>query len=448
MPNDVVKLSVTLPIIKNEDDLWDCEIKVNKAILELKRHGGGPVHINLPTIYSLSFDVRELPKFRVINRITATSVFPDLPKGKKAIFIGAHAVMSREQTDVIDRFCASNDAVVFCDHTSGYKGVYRVLYSLAGCQEDFDFAETRPEVLIHIGEISGDYYTQNVMGKEVWRVNEDGEIRDTFRKLRYVFETSEQEFFEHYAKNDGLNSSDYLATCKHQLSELYKKIPELPFSNIWIASQMAHQLPESSIIHFGILNSLRSWNFFALPQSVNSSSNVGGFGIDGCISALIGASLANKERLFFGVMGDLAFFYDLNVLGNRHVGCNVRVLLVNNGKGTEFKNSDHIAAQFEAAADKYIAAAGHYGNKSPVLVKHYAQDLGFEYLSAGNKQEFEDVCKRFLTAKITTKPMLFEVFTDSRDESEALEMVRNVSGDVKRKVKRVAKTILKTMLGK
>ncbi|MEX6209539.1 thiamine pyrophosphate-binding protein [Providencia huaxiensis] len=39
--NDIANLSVNLPVIKDEEDFWDCEIKVNQAILELTRRGGG-----------------------------------------------------------------------------------------------------------------------------------------------------------------------------------------------------------------------------------------------------------------------------------------------------------------------------------------------------------------------------------------------------------------------
>ena len=138
------------------------------------------------------------------------------------------------------------------------------------------------------------------------------------------------------------------------------------------------------------------------------------------MSSLIGASLANPEKLYFGVLGDLAFFYDMNVMGNHHVGRNVRIMLVNNGRGTEFRNYNHMANMFGADADAYMAAAGHYGNKSKDLVKHYAEDLGFEYMSASSKDEFNSVYQRFVTADMTDKPMLFEVFTDSRDESDAL----------------------------
>jgi 2-succinyl-5-enolpyruvyl-6-hydroxy-3-cyclohexene-1-carboxylate synthase len=442
MQKDVAKLSVTLPIVKDEDDLWDCEIKVNQAILELKRHGGGPVHINLPTTYSLSYRTKELPLFHNINRVVPTSIFPELSQGKVAVFMGSHKTLTKDQTEIIDKFCEANNSVVFCDHTSNYKGKYRVLYSLVAGQHMLDLSESRPDILIHIGEITGDYYSMGIVGKQVWRVSEDGEIRDTFRKLRYVFEMPEQIFFEYYAKKGKERTNSYIVHCKNQLNKLYNKIPEVPFSNIWLASKMAHRIPENSTLHFGILNSLRSWNFFEIPQSVLSASNVGGFGIDGSVSSLIGASLANKNRLYFGVIGDLAFFYDMNVIGNRYVGNNLRILLVNNGKGTEFRQFSHVAAQFGDDADSYIAAAGHFGNKSQDLVKHYTQDLGFEYMSASDKQEFEQVYERFLTAEITERPMMFEVFTNSKDESEALKTILNIEESLSGKAKQIAKQVI------
>jgi 2-succinyl-5-enolpyruvyl-6-hydroxy-3-cyclohexene-1-carboxylate synthase len=253
---------------------------------------------------------------------------------------------------------------------------------------------------------------------------------------------SEQTFFEYYAEEDTETNHSYYTSCENHLDELYAKIPELPFSNIWIASQMAHRIPEGSTIHFGILNSLRSWNFFELPESVLSASNVGGFGIDGNVSALHGASLADRDKLFFGIIGDLAFFYDLNVLGNRHIGNNLRIMLVNNGKGTEFLLHSHRDARFGKDTEKYIAAAGHFGNQSRTLVKHFAQDLGFEYFSASNKQEFEDVYERFLVPEITERPMVFEVFTNSSDESDALERIRSIERDVKIETKNAVKKIL------
>ncbi|MDO3693635.1 thiamine pyrophosphate-binding protein [Wenyingzhuangia sp. chi5] len=443
LPTDIANLSLTLPIVENEQEKWDCEIKVNKAILELKRNGGGPVHINLPTTYG-TFETKELPIAHKIERYELIDKMPRLLENDLiAIFIGAHVKMSNELTLSIEKFCEKNNAVVFCDHTSGYYGNYRILGSILGGQSMGLSNFKRPDLVIHIGEVTGDYYSSPLIRNKVWRVSPDGEIKDTFKKLIKVFQMDEASFFNYYAIN-GLNMSKntYFPLCTNKIEELRSKLPEIPFSNIWIASMMAHLIPQKSTIHFAILNSLRSWNFFELPKSVESSSNVGGFGIDGCMSTLIGASLTNKEKLYFSVIGDLAFFYDMNVLGNRHVGNNLRILMINNGVGTEFRQYNHRASEFGNSADAFVAASGHYGQKSPKLVKNYAENLGFEYLTASNKKEFTDVYKRFLESDITEKSMFFEVFTENEKESYALERMLNIEENVKGKAVKVATQLI------
>lgn len=446
-PKDIARFSVSLPVVKDEEDLWDCQIKVNQAILELTRHGGGPAHINLPTQYDQNYDVKELPEFRVIRRITTPQVSPEIPRGRVGVFVGSHARWNERETAALDSFCAANNAVVFCDHTSGYRGQYRLLYALLGGQQGVDHSFFAPDLLVHIGEVSGDYYGIAARAKEIWRVNPDGEIRDTYRKLTHVFAMDEESFFEAYAKKEVNHKDEYFKACQKKLSEVRSKIPDLPFSNIWLASQLAHRIPEESVIHFGILNSLRSWNFFELPHSVCSASNVGGFGIDGGLSSLVGASLANPNKLYFCVIGDLAFFYDMNVLGNRHVGKNLRVLLVNNGKGTEFRQYGHHAAHFEDEADQFIAAAGHFGNKSYDLVRHYVEDLGFEYLSANTKESVLATVERFINPEITDRSVLFEVFTDSEEESRALKSILTLSSEATSSAKAALKSVAKSILG-
>jgi len=103
-PSDVVKLSVTLPVIKDQEDRWDCEVKVNRAILELKRNGGGPAHINLPTNFLRTYSTTELPECRKIQRIDEASKFPEFPGGRVAVFIGSHAVWSKQETESLETF--------------------------------------------------------------------------------------------------------------------------------------------------------------------------------------------------------------------------------------------------------------------------------------------------------------------------------------------------------
>jgi len=301
-PSDTNRFSVELPIVKDDDDWWECEVKVNEAILELKRAGGGPVHINLPTLYSRSYNIKNLPNCRLIERITQNDKMPSL-RGKVAVLIGSHGRFSHDETEALDKFCETNDAVVFCDHTSSYHGKYRVLYSIVASQDGRNLVDDRPDVTIYIGEVTGDYSSAGLVGNEVWRVSEDGEVRDTFRKLKYIFEMKEIEFFKKYTSSVDIVKNKYLNFCKKNVNELNSKIPEIPFSNIWIALNCSSKIPFGSVVHFGILNSLRSWNFFELPEGVTSMCNVGGFGIDGCLSTLIGASLITPDKLYFSVIG-------------------------------------------------------------------------------------------------------------------------------------------------
>ena len=438
--NDICRLSIQCPSVYSDDDRWACEANLNRALLELTRDGGGPVHVNMVTTYSTNFNVKELPSVHYVDRIEINNEFPSLAGRKIAIFVGNHQKWSRELTSAVETFCDRYDAVVICDHTSNYSGRFRIDAALVCSQMRSVPAVRNCDVLIHIGEVSGSYI--GLLSKEVWRVDPEGIPRDSFRKLRYVFDMYEEEFFKKYSsQSEPLGEHSYFDAWCAKDAAIRSKIPELPFSNPWIAQQLGPMLPTGSVLHLGILNSLRGWNLFPLDSSISCYCNTGGFGIDGCVSSLVGASLASPDKLFFGVVGDLAMFYDLNSLGNRHIGSNIRLMVINNGVGTEFKNFNHKAARFGVQADAYMAARGHYGAQSRDLLRHYAEDLGFEYLSASSKEELLVAAKRFAVAEKCEKPMLLEVFTDSKDESDALEILYSLEVDAKGTAKQVVKNL-------
>ena len=446
IPNDIAMESVTIPMVKDAEDERMCEIEANKAILALKLNGGGPSHINMYTRYSKDFSVKELPHTSAIYRHTIFDELPPIPKdGRIAVFVGAHANFTEKQVEVIDRFCATHDAVVFCDHTSGYRGKYEVHFQISFGQQKYVSPLKKVNLLIHIGEVSGSQFLPTF--SHVWRVSPDGELRDTWGKLRRVFMMREEEFFNHYSE-EGAKHTEYLDALNAEIESISSQIPELPFSNIWMAQQIHSKLPVDCEFHMGIYHSLRSYNFFKFPAGIQAKCNVGGFGIDGGVSTIMGASFAHPEKLFIGVFGDLAFFYDMNVVGNRHVGNNVRILLINNGKGNEFRNYQHPCYFLGEEAEDYVAAARHYGNKSNVLVKNYAENLGYEYLSANSKETFLAVINRFLTPELTSQPMLLEVFTETSNESTALEQILNfvVGDDSSNSLISKAKSVVKSAI--
>ena len=406
-PKDTVLCSEHLQIIKDDEDWWNCTIKANRAILALHSNGGGPAHINLPTTYSPNFDINVLPDVRKISRYYAYDIFPDLGQRDVSIFIGSHRKMTEIEQSLIDTFCEIYNAVVFCDTCSGYHGKYAIkMYSKS---EELDV-----DVLIHIGEVSCAAYS--CRPKEVWRVSEDGEIRDTYRKLKNVFAMPIKVFFAHYVEGKASAKAEKYISFKKKEDEIYANLKDVPFSNGWIANYLHDKLPHGCAVHLGIVSTFFAWNRLRNDTSVDFTCNQGGFGIDGNMSTLLGQSLVNPTRLYYCLLGDLAFFYDMNVLGNRHFGNNVRILLINNGRGVIFRKPGNMASVLGNEADNYICAAGHFGKMGKAIVRDFVTNLGFHYMTASTKDEFIENAISFLNPEISERPIVFEVFTTVEDE--------------------------------
>lgn len=435
-PKDTFRLKVHLPLVNDERSAKHSEYLINKAILELCHHGGGPVHINLPSLLNMTFTQKELPKVRVINRYMLDNEFPNIDGKKIAVFCGVHAIWSDDLVNAVERFCSAYNSVVFGCAACGYNGKYKILSTKAGLSQFINAMNSDVELLVHIGQESGDYnirkFFPNV--KEVWRVDEDGELRDYFGKLTKVFEMSDSAFFKYYSTIGTANQDEYLNRCLDCVNKTDVK-ESYPFSNIYAASKIAPLLPANSVLHLGLSNTLRAWMLFSTPKSVYTYSNLGTRGIDGGVSTMVGASQVNKDKLYFGVFGDLSLMYDLTAIGNRHVGNNIRIILINNDGGCLFRSWGHKVLGREFL-NQYIAASGHMLGKSNVVIRHLCEDLGFEYLSAHDKESFNLSYKRFITPEITEKPMLFELFTNPEEEMEAFSISNGIAeADWKKNVK-------------
>ena len=418
--NDVKRFSADLPLIKDDEDRRACVQLVNEALYTATRKDAGPVHINLPVGNLYSFTTEQLPDVQKIDVYEAEDFPIDALKealqGKKvALFIGAHKPFDAETKAAIEAFAARLDAPVFCDHTANYTGKNRVL-SAAAC--DLFGCRDYPDLLIDLGSVSGDYSAGPLFkGRRVWRISEDRKFhnRHGAEIVEKLFFCSERFFFETLCGVEG--GVSYYADVRRAVPEA--KVPMLPLSNIYAASRLSKLLPKNSILHLGILNSLRSMNYFPLDPSITVSSNVGGFGIDGAVSTAFGQALADPNRLSFALIGDLAFFYDMNALGSRHMSKNLRILLINNARGVEFRLNASLERQWGADSDDFIAAHGHFGS-----AKAWAESMGFAYLAASDKDAFDAQIGAFCDPQAFEKPVVFEVFTDPEDEKTALKNLR------------------------
>lgn len=425
---DACREAVYIDKINDDADERRAIIDVNKAILALTYKGGGPALIDLRVGISAGFEADSILEYRKISRIERIEDLPELPsKGRIAIFIGSHQPFDKNLTSSIDDFCESHNAVVITDVTSNYNGKYRVAPQLLFAQhlQTTDLAEV--DILIHLGETSGDYYTlRNLKPREVWRLSEDGEIKDFFGSLTYVMDMTASDFFGHYADTEKSDVS-YFDEFTRAIATLHAQIPQLPLSNVWVAQELVKHLPSDWVIHLAIANSARALNLTEHQKLHNEiRSNVGAFGIDGPISTCIGSALVNPTVTHLLITGDLAFMYDLNSLCNHNLPDNLRIILINNGCGTEFRNYDHPGSQWGEDANPFIAAAGHMGNKSSDLVKNYVSALGMEYYSAKCKDEAIMQLNEFMQSESSGGKVL-EIFTAPEDESKAIQLMRTIA---------------------
>ena len=440
LPEDCVKKSFELPFISDENDEFHAIRVANEAILEVTHHGKGPVQLCIPWLDFPLTSVR--PQVRHIQRFTGEEVLGlDLMNQRIMVVVGEHGPFSAEEIKLMNAFAEKYDVMIYTNHLSNDSGKYALKANLAMLtMKSKDFAEEyKPNVVISIGGQTGDYPLYNVLSRveyadmEHWRICDDGNVVDTYDKLTKIFEMSLKNFLVSF-----LDAQSDKSVQNHEFYKRWKNLTEsrstgieLPFSNAAIAQYLSGRMPSNSIIQFAILNSLRIWNLFALDASIECYSNVGAFGIDGGMSTLIGQSVAT-DKLCFMVTGDLAFFYDMNSLGIRHIKNNLRILLVNNDGGIEFK----LHGGDSHSIGRYIAAEGHYKN-----AEGWARTCGFEYLSANNMEDFTKQADYFCGE--TEKPVLFEVFVKDSDEAGAYQLLieknkgLNLSDNLKHKIKNV-----------
>ncbi len=434
LPNDISYESVNIEPVETDDEARFAELQANRAMEALFLNGGGPSHIQLITLHKGTLGTASLPKVHNMQVLPLSSegAWPELPADARVlVYCGAQRPYTDSEKVAIERFAEAHDAPVLVNIASGYRGPAAVNASLIGPQmrDNPMMVELRPDLVVHVGEMSGNYdslFFMNKLSCDVWRVSLDGKLRQPFGHLRYVFQATVERFFEHYSSGKG--GSSYRTTWTDYAKKIEGAVPKLPFSAIFIASRLSRTLPDGSIFHPSIMSSLSAANFFQPGGGVETAANVGGFGIDGCVSSLVGASIANPDRLCVSLVGDLAFFYDMNCLGNRHVGPNVRIVLVNNNRGMTFKHSDHFGSRWAEEANRYLAAAGHFLPKGAAAVsgatpaQAWAESLGFMYLRARSKEEFDTSVETLLDPS-SPSPVLFECLTEEEDERAARDLL-------------------------
>jgi 2-succinyl-5-enolpyruvyl-6-hydroxy-3-cyclohexene-1-carboxylate synthase len=340
----------------------------------------------------------------------------EIIKSKKvALYIGSHKKFSKAKQEALSLFAKSNSIPIFCDHMAHYKGDNRIMLAQAFGMINL---KNRPDIVIDIGGVSGEYYALGLFpNTEIWRISENGNFTYRFNYPVTKFFDCKEEYFFKCLTNYSSNNSGYYEIVKKEIDNIVE--PELPFCNSFIIDKFSKCIPNGSSLHHAVSNTKRNMNFHQFDNSIDITCNIGVCGIDGPVSTMVGQSLVAKNKKVFGIVGDLAFFYDMNALGQRDISNNLRILLINNGRGEEFRLNSVLENNIEEKTDCLIAAKGH--NRGGA--KGWAESCGFEYMSAKSSETFMSLINSFCNDEFT-KPVIFEVFTQNEDEQQGLKMMK------------------------
>jgi 2-succinyl-5-enolpyruvyl-6-hydroxy-3-cyclohexene-1-carboxylate synthase len=421
----LVKKSVQLQEIMSEEDGWYCNRLINEALLATHHHGRGPVHINIPLSEPL-FECSEatLQETRVINRRrTSQTVFPGV-YGTSFLARRRPMILAGQSTGYdafteLDRLIGTHDCVVLTEHISNLplSRYIRNFDALLCSIPPGELPNYAPDLLITIGgHIVSKRIRQFFRANppvEHWHVSPGGDIVDTYQCLTDVIEAEGRDFIAWLAAQPqpAGRTNDYAMRWLSHSRRLTEPDDRAGFSDMMAVGRLIKAMPEEANLQLANSSSVRLAQLFSLRGRHRVFSNRGTSGIDGCLSTAMGQAAVSPGVPTFLIIGDLAFFYDINALWNPQANpSSLRIMLNNNGGGGIFHTLPGLESS--GVTDRHIAAT-HASN-----ARGWAESLGIIYLPVSNVEELDRHLPAF-TSSETSGPMLMEVFT-SKEKNAAI----------------------------
>ncbi len=418
----VTKKSVSLPVLKDTDDVWHFSRLLSEALVELRRHRPGPVHVNLPLVgdtnamWNADGQGRKAIHYRFVDWVgendgrTWNHFAKRLEKARRILVIaGACDRWTASEKRALSAFCKRFRAPVLGDHFANIRTETFVMAE-AVCKglKSKTFAEVLPDIVITFGtnfqERIKDLFKAHRGEFEHWSIDPEGVVRDVFKSQTAVFECQVETFLERMSElSTGKREGGYLKLWKRL--EKAAVLPPLPYGQFYAVGALASMIPPESLVHVSILNAVRLMQFFPLAEGVRVAGNINAFGIDGCLPTFLGQAVAGGRRAFL-VIGDLSFFYGMNALAIRERAKDVRIFLVNNRGAAEF----HIPP----ASHSLPTVDRHIGCRHGRSARAWAEECGFKYLSATDEKSLSKVLPEF--ARGPEGAVLLEVFTDMAED--------------------------------
>lgn len=380
----MVRRSVNIQEIQNQEDEWYVNRLVNEALLECTHRTGGPVHINVPISEPLyAFDTPVLPEVRRIQRIEMhdadkmQALVPLLQKARTCWLIvgqrsnGPMAVLP-------------DGVLILAEHLANIDArpnVLRITDEMFEGRSLEELEQMRPDLVITLyGHIVNKKLKQYLRARSVshWHVCPEGEVVDLFHSLTTVVEGQPEVFLEWMARQTACSRNDWIAGQVGTLCIRHAASNPVPALALQVVKCFMEALSRPSVLHLANSSAVRYAEQFPLPPGIQVCCNRGINGIDGCLSTAVGFATAQPDRPNYLLIGDLAFLYDQNGLWHEHIPENLHILLLNSGGGDIF----HTLPLPQDEQSSRLICGRHTAE-----VQHLCRHYGLRYLSVSAEEE-------------------------------------------------------------
>jgi 2-succinyl-5-enolpyruvyl-6-hydroxy-3-cyclohexene-1-carboxylate synthase len=425
--NDYIKKEVQLVEENDGDAKWYNNRMINEAIVELTHTGYGPAHINIPISEPLfDFSATNLPKERAIiiekeNVICIPKLEKDWELYNKVLVVCGQ--YSKESTPYNFNILKDKGCVTFCELLSNCKfnesqiiNFDTILYKIS---QEGKLKNLTPDLVISMGgHIVSKRLKKFLRENHVrhWLVNSDGKITDTYMNLDKVIVCSETDFIKQInklpKKNDKFQQAWWtLSNEVNKHSKTYFRSIKSEMSAMNVLGNLMSRTDNKCVLLLANSMTVRLAQLFhSSTKYIPTFCNRGVNGIEGSLSTAVGYANMSTD-LCISVIGDLSFFYDMNVLRHAVRSKNLRILLINNGGGEIFQTLRGL--DDASALEQYISAC------HTISAEGWAKELGFTYLKIIDAKHIDTALDALFNPD-SNQPVLIEAITNSTIDKNTL----------------------------
>ena len=312
--------------VRTKEDLQRDFQSLEKLLKEAMRNPKGPVHVNLPLCEPLYVPLPEalLPPIQFENysadnlisgeSVPANSLLVkrDL-KGLRILILAGMGKGSEKLRLNLEHLVARGQVAVVAENISNLLSDQFVSVPelvLAGASPD-ELQMLQPDLVIAFGQqiVSKrmKLFVNSLEKAEILEIPEDAPVMEWMttlgRNLDREVENLYQQKWLSLEERESLRASSYLG--------------DAPYCNLVAVHRVMEKVPEGTVVHLGNSATIRNAQLFKARRGLRYCSNRGTSGIDGSVSAAVGAAMVSEDPHLL-LLGDLSFVYDYNALWNKN----------------------------------------------------------------------------------------------------------------------------------